>query len=202
MAKNSTGTKNPSRIRFIMVEAELGDGDVASVTQAITNALRGAQAPVKRIASPAPQQQHLNGNGEQHDEEELLDENTEVEALDVTPAPKNKGPRKPAPTPEILELDFTSQAVPLATFVDQYKFDSHQQRYLVASAWFNDHGGVKAVTPAHIYTVYRYLKWPLTLKDFSQTLRDLKKDQLYGSSEKGTYTINHVGLQRVAEMKS
>jgi len=39
------------------------------------------------------------------------------------------------------------------------------------------------------------------VKDFSQPLRQLKSDQLFGSSEKGTYTVNHVGLQRVAELK-
>ena len=45
MAKQSAGTKNPSRIRFVMVEAELGDGDIGQITQAITNALRGPARP-------------------------------------------------------------------------------------------------------------------------------------------------------------
>jgi len=39
------------------------------------------------------------------------------------------------------------------------------------------------------------------VKDFAQPLRDMKSQQLFGSTEKGTYTINHVGLQRVAELK-
>jgi hypothetical protein len=60
---------------------------------------------------------------------------------------------------------------------------------------------ITKVTPAHIYTAFKWLKWPLTVKDFSQPLRQLKSDQLFGSSEKGTYTVNHVGLQRVAELK-
>ena len=58
------------------------------------------------------------------------------------------------------------------------------------------------VTPAHIYTAYRWLKWPLTLKDFGQPLRDMKSQRLFTSSEKGTYTLHHLGIQRVAELKT
>jgi hypothetical protein len=44
--------KNPSRFRFIMIDAELGDGDIAHITQAVQNALRPPTAPVpKRLAS-------------------------------------------------------------------------------------------------------------------------------------------------------
>jgi hypothetical protein len=53
MAKNSAGkTGGTSRIRFILVDTEIADGDIHSITQAITNALRGpAGSPaVKRLA--------------------------------------------------------------------------------------------------------------------------------------------------------
>jgi hypothetical protein len=59
VAKNSSGARNPSRIRLIVLDAELGDGDIGQITQAITNALRppvvNANTVVKRIAAPAPQ---------------------------------------------------------------------------------------------------------------------------------------------------
>lgn len=197
MAKSPSGPKGPSRIRFVMVDAELGDGDsIAQITQAITNALKPPQTTiVKRLAAPTS-----NGNGEQHAEPEVIeDEEEELDAIDVTPKPKS--PRKPAPTPDILTLDFNLE-VPLAAYAAEYKTESHQQRFLVASAWFHDHANITKVTPAHVYTAYRFLKWPLTIKDFAQPLRDLKADKLYGSTEKGTYTINHVGLQRVAELKT
>ncbi len=54
--------------------------------------------------------------------------------------------------------------------------------------------------PAARKTAYRWLKWPLNIDDFAQPLRSLKAKQLFGSTEKGTYTINHLGLQRVAEI--
>ena len=206
MAKTSVGTKTPSRIRLVVLEAELGDsGDVSQIAQALTTALRST-APataVKRIAAPATQVNGTNGAvvepAEENDEPGLFD-NLE-EPIDVTPA-KAKAPRKAAPTPDILPVDFNAYEVPLAAFVAEYKLESHQARYLVASAWFHEHGGVQKVTPSHIYSAYRWLKWPLTVKDFAQPLRDLKAQQLATSPEKGSYTLHHVGLQRVAELKS
>jgi hypothetical protein len=202
MAKNPGKPGGTSRIKFIMLDAEIADDQIQSVTQAIANALRSPAPPSpKRLPPAAPQ---LNGNGaaEEHDEPDLFDALEEEGAVDVTPAStRQEGPRKPAPTPEVLPFDFNAFEMPLSVFVAAYKTESHQQRYLVASAWYHDHGGVTKVTAAHIYTAYRYLKWPLTVKDFAQPLRAMKSQQLYGSTEKGTYTINHVGLQRVAELK-
>jgi hypothetical protein len=202
MARSTGKGGGPSRIRFIMVEADLGDGDIGQVTQAISNALRGpTPTTIKRIAAPV---QPLNGHADQADAEVIDDELDEAaEAADATPrVTRQRLERKPAPTPEVLSIDFNSAEPTLSAFVAEHKAESHQPRYLVAAAWFHEHGGVTKVTPAHIYTAYRWLKWPLTLKDFAQPLRDHKRDKLFGSTEKGTYTINHIGLQRVADMKS
>lgn len=208
MAKTPAGTKTPSRIRLVVFEAELGDSaDVSQIAQALTTALR-TSAPatqVKRIAAPAAQANGGNGAAveqpEENEEPSLFDNLEGQEAIDVTPG-KPKVPRKAAPTPDILPIDFNAFDVPLAAFVADYKLESHQARYMVTMAWYHEHGGVQKVTPAHIYSAYRWLKWPLTVKDFAQPLRDLKAQQLATSTERGTYTLHHVGLQRVAELKT
>ncbi|WP_424632136.1 hypothetical protein [Bradyrhizobium sp. SYSU BS000235] len=41
MAKNSVKATGTSRIKFIMFDAEIADDQIQSLTQAITNALRG-----------------------------------------------------------------------------------------------------------------------------------------------------------------
>jgi hypothetical protein len=140
-----TGT---SRIKFIMFDAEIADDQIPMVTQAITNAMRGSNpAPVpKRL--PAVQ---LNGHTEETDEPDLFDQAEDAEVVEVAPKKsRSNGPRKAAPTPEILPIDFNAYDVPLAAFVAEYKLESHQARYLVASAWFHEHGGVQKVTPSHI----------------------------------------------------
>jgi hypothetical protein len=82
MAKNSSGSKNPSRIRFIMVDAELGDGDVSQITQAITNALRPpvTNMSMKRIAASV--QPNVDQNSDATDVEVVEAELEEIEALD------------------------------------------------------------------------------------------------------------------------
>jgi hypothetical protein len=202
MAKSAgKGSGGPSRIRLVVLEAELSDGDVNQITQAVTAALRGP-APmtvVKRIAaSPS-----INGGVDQP-ESDVIDEEadkvTEDEAASQAPRPRVE--RKPVATPEPLSIDFNKFDPTLTAFAAEYRTEKHQQRYLVAAAWFQEHGGVTKVTPAHIYTAYRWLKWPLTVKDFGQPLRDMKSQGLFTSSEKGTYTLHHLGLQRVAELKT
>jgi hypothetical protein len=105
-------------------------------------------------------------------------------------------------TPELMDIDFNNYEVPLATFAAGYKTDVQTARYLVACAWFHEHGGVTKVTPSHVYSAFKWLKWTSSAKDFGQPMRQLKSDELLGSTEKGTYTINHVGLKRVAELKN
>ncbi|CCD84253.1 protein of unknown function [Bradyrhizobium sp. ORS 285] len=200
MAKGNkpTGT---SRIKLIVLDAEVADDQIHTLTTALTNALRPA-APALRRLPPSPPQ--LTGGGEPEQEEMDFDSVDAGEEAEVIPPkkPKSNGVRKAAPTPDILPIDFNAYEVPLTTFVADYKPESHLKRYLLAAAWFYEHGGVQKVTPAHIYSVYRWLKWPTDVKDFSQPLRDLKAQQFFTSSEKGTYTLHHLGLQRVAEMKN
>jgi hypothetical protein len=203
MAKSAVKTSGTSRIKFIMLDAEIADDQIHSVTQAIANALRPATPPAKRLPPATPQLNGHNGAAEEQEEPTLFDVlEEEAETVDVTPPPvKQKGPRKAIPAPEVLPIDFNAFEVPLGTYTAEYKTESHQSRYLVAAAWFAEHGGVTKVTPAHIYSAYRWLKWPLTVKDYGQPLRDLKAQQLFTLPEKGMYTLHPVGLQRVAELK-
>jgi hypothetical protein len=197
MAKQSIGTKNPSRIRFVMVEAELGDGDIGQITQAITNALRGpAPTVIKRIAAPVPV---VNGGAEHAELEPVEEVAEEIETENVTSAaPKAKTPRKAAPKPSVIELDITSDP-PLTSIVDP---KTNHGRYLVISAWLHDHRKIEAVTADHIYTCFRHLGWPTDILDFAQPLRELKHKQFFTTPERGKYAINQLGLARAMELRA
>lgn len=199
MAKGSTGkTGGSSRIRFVMVEAELAHGDVGQITQAIQNALRGPSPTIQRIASP---------NGAKVIAQEVPEDEAEFEVEDavdaeVTPQPsKTKVPRKPAPTPQVLDIDLTSQ-MSLASFAQKANPNSDRKRYLVIAAWFKEHRGIGAITADHIYTCYRSLKWPTAINDFAQPLRKLKADQFFTLPERGHYAINHLGIAEVDKLVS
>ncbi|MDQ6436160.1 hypothetical protein RB623_19045 [Mesorhizobium sp. LHD-90] len=201
MAKGSTvKSGGTSRIRFVMVEAEIADGDIGQITQAIQNALRGPAPTVQRIASSNGTKVIAQETPELDAEVEVDDEDGVV--VDVIPRQsKSKGPRKAAPTPNVLNFDLTSEPS-LVSYAQKANPKSDRKRYLVIAAWFKEHRGLDAITADHVYTCYRSLKWPTSINDFGQALRKLKADQLLTSPEKGSYAINHLGIAEVEKLLS
>ncbi|MBR1219929.1 hypothetical protein JQ557_18115 [Bradyrhizobium sp. U87765 SZCCT0131] len=198
MAKNSGKASGTSRIKFIMFDAEIADDQLQSVTQAITNALRGpAQAP-KRLAPSPAQLNGSNGAAAEHDDEpDLFDHADEAEAaVDVTPAaPKKKAQRRVAPKPNMILIDTDSEP-PLSSLVDP---KSNHRRYLMIAAWLHDHRATPVITQDHIYSCYRLLGWPTDIGDFAQPLRELKHKQYFSTPERGKYAINQLGLHKAKE---
>lgn len=200
MAKQTVGTKTPSRLRLVVLEAELGDnGDVTQIAQALTTALRGP-APttvVKRIPAPTPQ---VNGSSQpidEQDQSDLFEATEEEELVDVTPAaPKAKKQRRVAAKPQLVnDLDITSDP-PLSSIGT---FKSNHKRYLAIAAWLHDHRSIEVIDERHIYTCYRHLNWPTNIPDFAQPLRELKHKQYFESPETGKYAINQLGLAKAKE---
>lgn len=197
MAKSSGKPGGTSRIRFIMFDAEIPDGEIHSVTQAISNALRGPNTVVKRIAAAQP----MNGHSEQQLEPEVMDEAEveEVEAVDdAHVAPKKKTQRRVAPKPNVIPIDIDSEP-PLSSLGT---FNSHLKRYLAIAAWLHDHRNTPVITQDHIFSCYRLLGWPTNIPDFAQPLRQLKFKQYFESPEAGKYEINQLGLQKAKEASS
>jgi hypothetical protein len=196
MAKNSGKTVGTSRIKFIMFDAEIADDQIQSVTQAITNALRGPNPAPKRLAGAPAQLNGGNGAAEQVDEPDLFDDVDELDAVDVTPvAPKKKAQRRVAPKPQVIEIDVDSDP-PLSSLGT---FKSNHKRYLAIAAWLHDHRNIEVIDERHIYTCYRLLGWPIDIADFAQPLRELKHKQYFESPEAGKYAINQIGLAKAKE---
>jgi hypothetical protein len=202
MAKGPAGKSGGmARIRFVMVDAEIPDGQMGSVTQAIQNALRGpSPVAVQRLSGSASNGTAHDANGADTVEVEQDFEEQEVVANAGAEPARQRAPRTPAKTPDILtDVDLTSD-MSLVGFAAQHPAESHRQRYLVIAAWFNKYRETKVITAAHIYTGYRHLKWPTNIPDFAQPLRDLKFRKLFGQPVKGSYEINHIGLQEVDDL--
>lgn len=199
MAKAATKAGGTSRVRFVMFDAEVAEGEISQITQAIQNALRGpVQVTARRLPSPvvlkAPE---ANGHAEEAEPEfEQEDDVVDAEAP-ATPA-RPRAPRKPAPKPSVIQFDITSDP-PLLSLTDP---KSNHKRYLKLAAWLHDHRSIEAVTADHIYTCYRHLGWPTDILDFAQPLRELKHKQYFTTPERGKYAINQLGLAKAAEASS
>lgn len=197
MAKGPVKLGGTSRIRFVMVEAEIADGNIEQITQAITNALRPAtQTIVKRIPMAAP----ALGGSDQVEEEVFDDEDDKSETVDVNPAaPKVSRTRKAPKAPDIVEIDMNSD-VSLQSFASGKDAGSQAKKYLIAAAWLKEHRNTDGVTAGHIYTCFRSMGWSANIPDFWQPLRDLKSKKFFSKNDEGEYQINHIGLDYVQKL--
>jgi hypothetical protein len=137
MPKNSSGEVLPlSRIRFVMVDAELAHGDIGPITQAIQNALRSpAASSVKKLAvTTSP-----NGSTPEPEIEPEAECIEESKIIDADPAPaKARRSRKPSPSPNIVQIEMNAD-VSLASFAQGKDAKSQHKKYLIAAAWLKEH---------------------------------------------------------------
>jgi len=199
MAKQAPKAVSTSRIRFVMFDAEVAEGEMGQITQAIQNALRGpVQVVNRRLPAPAGLQAPAALADEEVQDDEITQDEENGEMLATPAAPRARAPRKAAPKPSVIDIDVSSDP-PLSSLADP---KSQHKRFLKIAAWFHDHRNIEAVTADHIFTAYRHLHWPTDILDFAQPLRELKHKQYFTTPERGKYAINQLGLAKAAETSS
>lgn len=194
MARSNSKTGGKSKIRFIMLEAELSEGDLSEVTAAIQNALKPKQPQyvVQQIHADSALEQDPS-LGELEELVDDLDDDGEAKAKTTS---KRKTTYR---TPQVVEI--TLDTTPsLKEFAADHPPGSLTDKHLVILGWADECSELDALDVDQVYTAFRHLGWPSHQKDFSQPLRDLKKRQLISGSAKDGYKINHIGRGRVEEM--
>jgi hypothetical protein len=179
-----------------MLDAELNEGDLGQVTQAIQNALRPATPNAPRAIAQRIAPANEEVITPQSVGAEIDDSSEQAEVPDVQAKPT--GPRK-FRTPKVLDLDLRS-GVSFQSFAQSKNPPSDQTRFLVVAAWFKLHHDTESITVDHVYTCYRHIGWPSAIEDFSAPLRALKGNQLLERTKKGSYAINQLGMARVDKL--
>lgn len=199
MAAKTVVKRSGSKIRFVMLEADLADGDLTEITHAISNALRQPHSGQRLIATPVRPEVEGGGNGagaaEAEHEPEVVEEVEEVQET-----PRATKPRKPT-IPNILEVDLKSGDVPFEDFATKKAPNSDLKRHLVVAYWFKKYRDIQPVTGDHAFTCYKKASWPTTIADFLQPFRDLARARKGSFKEKG-FTINQFGEDQVEKMGS
>lgn len=196
MAKSSKSTGR-SRVRFVMLDAEIEDGDFSEITQAIQNALAPRKVVHTQLISQSDQQSEVVADDDSVDgifEEEPVSQ------------PENSRRKRPAskrsfPTPEVVEIDWDTDPT-IEAFVSTHSPKTTNDKYLVALTWLKVVAKKPSSTVNEVYTVFRKLKWSTAIKDFSQPIRDLKGQQVVIGGAKEGFSVNHLGEARVEEMAS
>ena len=186
-----------SKIRFVMLDAELKDGDITEITQAISKALRQVQPGHRQIAAPVvPAEPEAGGNGAGAVEEV----EQEPEAQEVDESPRATKPRKPT-IPKVLDVDLKSGGVSFEDFATKKAPTSDLSRHLVVAYWFKKYRDAGSVTADHAFTCYKKAGWPTNIVDFAQPFRDLGRARK-GDMKAKSFTINQIGEDAVEKMGS
>ena len=198
MAKQTKAPEKVGRVKIRLVEFEVEGSD-----QSIQESLKSIAAALNRGASPSAARPMYIGSGNQSEEEfdEELEEGEEEGVIESTSTRVPRTPRK-APTPNILEINFTDVSPTLKEFVAQTTPKQVLQKYLVVAYWYKHTRGITDLAQDHFFTAFRHLQWTVP-KDPSGPIRDLRhkrRTQMGAGSTPGTSTINHIGENIVLEM--
>lgn len=201
MAKSPQSKTGTARVRFIMIDAEIPEGDMSQITAAIQNALKPTTTIIQQRLPPhAPTGLVSDLSSDDSESDDLIEFGDDEPAPVAAKSTREARPRKPT-VPKVLDLDLTS-GVSFEAFANERSPKNDTERNLVVLAWFKENRPDEPVTANHVYTCYRAIKWPSGIDDFSWPLRALKKEQLVTNPARGQYVINHLGIARVEKMGS
>lgn len=195
MAAKTVVKRSGSKIRFVMLEADLADGDLTEITHAISNALRQSNSGQRLIAAPARLDAESGKNGA--GVEDQVEQEPEVEE-EVEETPRATKPRKPT-IPQVLDVDLKSGDMSWEDFAAKKAPNSDLKRHLVVAYWFKKYRQVEAVTADHAFTCYKKAGWPTNIIDFAQPFRDLSRARK-GDWKAKSFTINQIGEDAVEKM--
>ena len=93
------------------------------------------------------------------------------------------------------DFNLTPDGVPsLTEYCTQKNPQTDYDKFLVASAWIQTHGGVDPFTGGHLFTAFRAMEWK-TQVDMTQPLRIMKsKKSYYENPSFGKWKLTAIGL--------
>lgn len=142
------------------------------------------------IAPPANSDQVIDTELQDLESAEIEESVTETLAVPATP-PK---PRKAYNF--MNDFNLTPTGVPsLKDYCVQKNPQTDNDKFLVASAWIQQHGGADPFTGRHLFTAFRAMQWD-TQVDMTQPMRTMKlKKSYFENPSTGKWKLTVIGLE-------
>lgn len=198
MAKHSTPKSGPSKVRLIVFEAEVADGDLSQIANVLQNAFKSG--------SPTPKIIYANPNNPAIASElieEAADSDDDLVQDEPTSPSKPRGPRKPrvGKTPSVLDgIDFSTDPS-LKDFVANYEVKTTFDKYLVIALWYRDARQLNTISVDHVYTAFKMLGWSTAANDFSKPLRNLRDEQSFKGGSREGWSLTLPGAGKIESKK-
>lgn len=138
-----------------------------------------------------------------HDDHVLSGEIEEPEAEAPDTAPEARVPANSAVLPKprksytfMSEFNLAPDDVPsLKDYCADKGIKTDNDKFLVASAWVQTHGGADPFSGRHLFTAFRAMEWK-TQADMTQPMRRLKSEKSYFENPtSGKWRLTGIGLE-------
>jgi len=201
--KQGETSSRSNRIRFVLVEADISDGNLTELTHAITSALKPTMAPGRQVARVTP---HTlpPPPAEAEDVEELVE--TEVEepvteeaSSNVQESGKAQRVKKFKPPDYIADLLAGDKGKAFKEFAAEKAPGTKSKKYLVATYWLREHGDSPTVNANKIYTCFKTAGWSTGFNDWNQTFHNLVHSEHLRKAGNGEFAINPLGEDAVTK---
>jgi hypothetical protein len=209
MAKHSIPKSGgTSKFRMVVIDAELQEGEIGQLAQAIQGAFGGQRATAVRLSGsvarslPSPDSAEIPA---ELDGAEIVEDG----GVAVTvPAPARPKAQKKIRTPNLdadlhPEMDPSFKAYAEARNVTAAT--AVLTKFLIVASWLHEERSKMKITADRAYTCFRFIGWPFNI-DFDQPLRDLRAKNKFlelkpEDKGKGEFSITHLGLNKATKMR-
>jgi len=202
--KPSESAPRSNKIRFVLVEADISDGNLSELTQAITSALKPTINVARQLPASQPMQvlpEAPESTPEQEDEAEegqVVTESQESTGGNGT-EPKAPRTRKFKPPEYVPDLLAGEKGAAFKEFAKEKAPDSKNAKYLVATYWLKDKGDSPTVNANKIYTCFKTAGWSTGFNDWAQPFHNLVYSEHLRKVGNGEFAINPLGEDEVTK---
>lgn len=205
--KPSESAPRSNKIRFVLVEADISDGNLSELTQAITSALKPTINVVRQLPTRQPVRVLPDASESTPDEDveaEEAQETTESQeaAASNGTEPKAARTKKFKPPEYVPELFAGEKGSDFKEFAKQNAPDSKNGKYLAATYWLKEKGDSPTVNANKIYTAFKTAGWSTGFNDWAQPFHNLVYSEHLRKVGNGEFAINPLGEDEVTKGKA
>jgi hypothetical protein len=211
MAKHTSAKSgSTSKFRMVVIDAELQEGEISQLAQAIQGAF-SAQPRITPVTVNGSAARSLPSPDAGVIPAELVDGEIVEDAGETVSAPAPARPKTPRKlrTPNLDNDLHPGEEPSLKAYADARNVTGASpvlRKFLVVAAWLHEHRSGMKITTDRAFTCFRFVGWPSNI-DFDQPLRDLSRSNSQclelkpEDKGKGEFTITHLGLDKVNKMR-
>jgi len=202
--KPSESAARSNKIRFVLVEADISDGNLSELTHAITSALKPTinvprQPPARQATQALPEVPEAAPE-EEIETEEAQDATESQETVAGNGSePKVPRTRKFKPPEYLPELLAGERGAAFKEFAKEEAPTTKNKKYLVATYWLKEKGDSPTVNANKIYTCFKTAPWPTNFNDWNQTFHNLVHSEHLRKTGDGEFAINPPGEDAVTQ---